>query len=89
MPADHDRPLRWGRRVAVLVWAFSWYTIYREIFVWHHMTTSLRFRPPDLPPGATGRPRPGLPLIGVCTTSVLAPLVVLVASVVLHRRRQK
>ncbi|MEU5265203.1 hypothetical protein [Amycolatopsis sp. NPDC021455] len=87
MRADRHRPARWVRRIAVAGWAFSWYTIYREIFVWHHMTTRLRFRPPDLPPGIAGRPHPGLPLIAVCVTSVAAPLVALATTLGPARRR--
>ena len=33
--------MRWLRRVSGIVWIFSWYTIYLEIFRWHHMTRSL------------------------------------------------
>ncbi|OXM69541.1 hypothetical protein [Amycolatopsis vastitatis] len=88
MRAESGRPVRWLRRIAVAGWGFSWYTVYREVFVWHHMTTRLRFRPPDLPPGSTGRPHPGLPLIAVCVTSVAAPLVVLAATLALHHRRR-
>lgn len=88
MRAEGGRPARWLRRIAVAGWAFSWYTIYREIFVWHHMTTSLRFRPPDYPLDGTGRPHPGLPLIAVCVTSVAAPLVAVAATLALHRRRR-
>lgn len=87
MRADSDRRVRWLRGIALAVWVFSWNTIYREIFVWHHMTTSLRFRPPDLPPGSP-RPHAGLPLIAVCVTSVLAPLVVLAATLTLRHRRR-
>ena len=88
MRADSHRPARWLRRIAVVVWGFSWYTIYREIFVWHHMTTGLRFRAPDVPPAIDGRPHPGLPLIAVCVTSVAAPLAVLATTFVLHHRRR-
>jgi hypothetical protein len=41
--------MRWLRRVSGIVWIFSWYTIYLEIFRWHHMTKSLRFNPPPPP----------------------------------------
>lgn len=71
------RSLRWARRLAVGVWLFSWVTIYREIFVWHHMTTTLRFAPPEVPPGVDVQPKAGLPLKAVCVTSVLAPILTL------------
>ena len=29
--------MRWLRRISGIVWIFSWYTIYLEIFRWHHM----------------------------------------------------
>ncbi len=44
-----------------IVWIFSWYTIYLEIFRWHHMTKSLRFNPPPPPPGTDTRPKAGVP----------------------------
>ena len=65
-----------------IVWVFSWYTIYLEIFRWHHMTRTLRFNPPPPLPGTDIQPRPGAPLIAVCLGSVTAPLVFLTATMI-------
>jgi hypothetical protein len=72
--------MRWVRRVSGIVWIFSWYTIYREIFRWHHLTKTLRFNPPPPLPGTDMQPRPGAPLLAVCLGSVAAPLVFLTAT---------
>ncbi len=74
--------MRWLRRVSGIVWIFSWYTIYLEIFRWHHMTKTLRFNPPPPLPGTDIQPRPGAPLIAVCLGSVTAPLVFLTATMI-------
>ncbi len=80
--------MRWLRRISGIVWIFSWYTIYLEIFRWHHMTKSLRFNPPPPPPGTQIRSRAGAPLIAVCFASVAAPLVFLAATMIdrMHAR---
>jgi hypothetical protein len=78
--------MRWLRRISGLVWVFSWYTIYLEIFRWHHMTKSLRFNPPPPLPGTDIQPRPGAPLIAVCLGSVAAPLVFLTATMMERMR---
>src|SRR6476661_9348317 len=80
--ATGDLTMSWLRRISGIVWIFSWYTIYLEIFRWHHMTKSLRFNPPPPPPGTDIRPRPGAPLIAVCAGAVAAPLVFVAATVV-------
>ena len=72
--------MRWLRRISGIVWIFSWYTIYLEIFRWHHMTKSLRFNPPPPPPGTDIRPKAGAPLKAVCLGAVTAPLVFLTAT---------
>ena len=69
--------MRWLRRISAIAWIFSWYTIYLEIFRWHHMTKSLRFNPPPPPPGTDIRPKAGGPLKAVCLGAVTAPLVFL------------
>ncbi len=74
--------MRWPRRISGIVWIFSWYTIYLEIFRWHHTTKSLRFNPPPPPPGTDTRPKAGAPLIAVCLGSVAAPLVFLAATII-------
>jgi hypothetical protein len=81
--------MRWLRRVSGIVWMFSWYTIYLEIFRWHHMTKSLRFNPPPPLPGTDIQPRPGGPLIAVCLGSVAAPLVFLTATMIERTRHAK
>jgi hypothetical protein len=78
--------MRWVRRVSGIVWIFSWYTIYREIFRWHHMTKTLRFNPPPPLPGTDIQPRPGAPLLAVCLGSVAAPLVFLTATMMERMR---
>jgi hypothetical protein len=78
--ATGNLTMRWLRRVSGIVWIFSWYTIYLEIFRWHHMTRTLRFNPPPPLPGTDIQPRPGAPLIAVCLGSVTAPLVFLTAT---------
>ena len=83
-----DLTMRWLRRISGIVWIFSWYTIYLEIFRWHHMTKSLRFNPPPPPPGTQIRSRAGAPLIAVCFGSVAAPLVFLAATMI-ERMRAK
>ena len=66
------RWLRWGSGI---VWVFSWRTIYLEVFRWGHMTKALRFNPPPPLPGTDVQPRAGLPLIAVCVSAVVAPVV--------------
>ena len=73
--------MRWLRRISVIVWIFTWRTIYLEIFRWHHMTKSLRFNPPPPLPGTDIQPRAGAPLIAVCVGAVAAPLVFVTATV--------
>ena len=84
--ATGNLAMRWLRRVSGIVWIFSWYTIYLEIFRWHHMTRSLRFNPPPPPPGTDIRPGAGAPLIAACSGSVAAPLVFLAATMIERMR---
>jgi hypothetical protein len=78
--------MRWLRRISGIVWIFSWYTIYLEIFRWHHMTKSLRFNPPPPLPGTDIKPKAGAPLIAVCMGSVAAPLVFLTVTMMERMR---
>jgi hypothetical protein len=78
--------MRWLRWISGIVWIFSWYTIYREVFHWHHMTKSLRFNPPSPTPGMNDQPKAGTPLIAVCVSSVIAPLIFMTATVVKRAR---
>lgn len=76
--------------ISGIAWILSWFFLYREIFVWHHVTPSLRFNPPPLPswaPPGTQAHAGGF-LITVMTTSVLAPLA-FVAAVILDKMRHR
>jgi hypothetical protein len=86
--AAGDPAMKWLRRISVVIWVFTWRTIYLEIFRWHHMTKSLRFNPPPPLPGTDIRPRPGAPLIAVCVGAVVAPLAFVTVTVV-ERVRDK
>jgi hypothetical protein len=81
--------MRWLRWISGIVWAFSWYTIYLEIFRWHHMTKSLRFNAPPPMAGMSGQPRAGMPLKAVCLSSVAAPLVFVAAAIAETRPRRQ
>lgn len=65
--------LRTARWVTLFLWLLSWFTIYLEIFHWHHMTTSLRLNPPPTPPGFPPA-TPGNFLIGSIALSIISPL---------------
>ena len=54
--------MRWLRWISGIVWIFCWYTLYLEVFRWHHMTKSLRFNPP---PPVQGVPQSRLPRSGL------------------------
>ena len=73
--------MRWLRWISGIIWVFSWYTIYLEIFRWHHMTKSLRFNAPPPFAGTNAQSKAGMPLIAVCMSSVIAPLVFLTATI--------
>ena len=51
--------MRWLRWISGIVWIFCWYTLYLEVFRWHHMTKSLRFNPP---PPVQGVPQSSFPM---------------------------
>ena len=87
--ATRDLTMRWLRRISGIVWIFSWYTIYLEIFRWHHMTKSLRFNPPPPPPGTDIRPKAGVPLNAVCLGAVIAPLVFLTTTMLEQVRARR
>ena len=38
--------MRWLRWISGIVWIFCWYTLYLEVFRWHHMTKSLPLSSP-------------------------------------------
>ncbi|MCW2883550.1 MAG: hypothetical protein QOE54_7100 [Streptosporangiaceae bacterium] len=79
------RRLKW---VSGIVWVWSWFTVYLEIFRWHHMTKSLRFNPPPPPPGTNLKPHAGGPLIAILVSSAVAPAV-FVTAVIVDRVRKK
>ncbi|MEV1171908.1 hypothetical protein [Nonomuraea sp. NPDC049784] len=79
------RRLKW---ISAILWIGSWSVVYREIFHWHHMTTSLRFNPPAPPPGTNIQPRPGLPLLSALAAAAIAPIVFIV-SVIMDRVRRR
>lgn len=78
--------MRWLRWISGIVWIFCWYTLYQEVFRWHHMTKSLRFNPPPPIPGTNVQPKAGTPLIAVCAGSVVAPLVFTTAMIATRAR---
>jgi hypothetical protein len=78
--------MKWLRWISGIIWIFCWYTIYQEVFRWHHMTRSLRFNPPPPIPGTNIQAKAGAPLIAVCVGSVVSPLV-FVATVIVSRAR--
>jgi hypothetical protein len=67
------RRLRW---VGCVVWGWSWYTMYLEIFRWGHVTSRLRFDSTPIP-GTQIRPKPGRPLKALYVCFFGAPLVVI------------
>ena len=67
--------MRWLRWISAGAWVFSWRVIYLEVFRWHHLTRTLRFNPPPVPPGIDRQPTAGLPLIAIRVTAIVAPLV--------------
>jgi hypothetical protein len=73
--------VRWLRWISGAVWVFSWYTIYMEIFRWHHMTRSLRFQAPAPMTGMHAPARAGMPVRAVRLASVAAPVVFLTATI--------
>jgi hypothetical protein len=73
--------MRWLRWISGIAWIFCWYTVYREVFHWHHMTKSLRFNPPPPIPGTSVQPKAGMPLQAVRLGSVAAPLVFIAATI--------
>ena len=81
--------MRWLQRISGIVWIFSCYTIYLEIFRWHHMTKSLRFNPPPPPPGTDIQPKAGAPLKAVCLGAVIAPLVFLTTTMLEQVRARR
>ena len=72
------RGLRWA---GCVVWAWSWYTMYLEIFRWGHVTRRLRFNSTPIP-GTQVRPKPGRPLKALFVCFFAAPAAVILSVVV-------
>jgi NADH:ubiquinone oxidoreductase subunit H len=72
--------------VSATIWVLSWFGLYLEIFLWHHVTASLHLHGPRVPPGYP-KPQPGEFLISILAGSALAPLVCLIAMTVDWVRR--
>jgi hypothetical protein len=73
--------------VSGIAWIVSWFCLGLEIFYWHHVTKTLHFNPPKVPPGYP-KPRPGQFLLSVLAGSALAPAVFLIAVIVARASRQ-
>jgi hypothetical protein len=71
--------VRWLRWISGAVWAFSWCTIYLEIFRWHHITRSLRFQAPTPANEIHAPARAGWPVRAIRLASFAAPVVFLTA----------
>ncbi len=85
--ARHVQAMRRLILVSAAIWVLSWFCLYLEIFLWHHVTTSLHLHGPQVPPGFP-KPQPGEFLLAVLAGSALAPLVCLTAMTVDWVRRR-
>ena len=72
--------LRWLAGTGCLLWAWSWYTMYLEIFRWGHVTRHLRFDSTPVP-GTSIRPKPGRPLKALFVCFFGAPALVILSVV--------
>jgi hypothetical protein len=79
------RRLKWASGI---VWIWSWYTMYLEIFRWKHVTPSLRFNPGPPLPGTNLQPTPGLPLIALYLACAAAPITFLATSIMSRARKR-
>jgi hypothetical protein len=68
--------LRRARWISGVAWLVSWVLLYGAIYVWQHVTPSLRLNPPAPLPGLPP-PRPGFFLLAVLVVAPSAPLVFL------------
>lgn len=82
MRAKTELPL-WRRVkwISGIIWIWSWSVVYREIFQWHHMTTSLRFNPPPPLPGTDIQPQAGLPVRTALAAAAIAPIVFITSAI--------
>jgi len=79
--------LRKAEVLTAVSWAVSWLFLYREIYVWQHVTPSLHLNPPPPRPGLPP-PQPGLFVIAVLVASPAAPIVFVMLAVVDFLRRR-
>ena len=75
-------------RVSGIAWIVSWSCLGLEIFYWHHVTKTLHFNPPKVPPGHV-KPQPGEFLLSVLAGSALAPVVFLAAAIVARNGKSR
>jgi hypothetical protein len=82
--------MRTAQWIVASFWVLSWFFLYREIYVWHHVTPSFHLNPPPRLPGLPP-PHPGMFVLSVLVASPTAPLILLVLVIVdlLWRRRAK
>lgn len=59
------------------LWALSWIGMLLEIFHWHHLTPTLKLKPPPSVPGWP-EPVPGNALLSLLCCSVIAPFLFLI-----------
>jgi hypothetical protein len=85
---DRTSAVRRVKWISGIIWIWSWSVVYREIFQWHHMTTSLRFNPPPPLPGTNIQPQAGLPVRTALAAAAIAPIV-FIASVIMDRVRRR
>jgi hypothetical protein len=83
-----ERTMRRAKTITAIGWVVSWFFLHREIYVWHHVTPSLRLLPPAPIPGLPP-PRPGAFLIAVLITAPLAPLAFFVLIIVDFMRKRR
>lgn len=77
---------RRAKGITGTIWLVSWFFLYREIYVWHHVTRSFRLNPPPPIPGRPP-PRPGLFLIAVLVAFPAAPVLFFVLVALGHMRQ--
>lgn len=78
----------WPAGLALVAWAGSWRVIHLEVTRWHHMDSRLRFTPPAGPSGDMS-PQPGLPVIAAVVVAGVAPLLTVLAAVLLIVRTRR
>lgn len=87
MKASFAFTMRKAELVAAIFWAVSWFFLYREVYVWHHVTPSFRLNPP-LPRPGLPPPQPGLFVLSVLVVSPAAPIIFILIAIVDFLRRR-